>query len=346
VPDVPKLSIVVPNWNHARFLPRNLDTILAQSRQPEEIIVIDDASTDESIAVIESYAARYPLLRLVRHEANQGVIAVLNRGLAEARGTHVLFAAADDWILPGMIERSMVLLERHPSAGLSSGLSLVTDYKGTPPRIMRTPIVRRAPGYIDPAEAASLLAEDDSWFMGNTVILDRTKALAAGGFRLELKSLCDMFLYYQLALRHGACFIPAPLAVWRRLGSGYSSASLADPQRMLEILTAASRLMTGEFATLFPPAQVRRFEGRWRYWAAAGVIAAAGGERARYLAVLPRSLALDRAAVDGLLTLPALGRPLVLLYLFARLRWRDTLVVLWRHLYWRLLRARQVDRSS
>jgi hypothetical protein len=308
--------------------------MLAQSRQPEEIVVIDDASTDNSVAVIEQYAAQHARIRLIHLAANEGVVRAVNRGLAEAKGTHVLFAAADDWLLPGMIAQSMELLERWPAAGLCSGVSLVTDDSDATPRPLRTRVVRRKPGYIAPREVSALLDQDEAWFMGNTLILNRAAVVAAGGFRAELMSYCDMFLYQVLALTHGACFVPAPLAVWRRLSTGYSGASFADPERMLAILAATKALMTGVFANSFTPTHIAGFERRFRYWAASGVVAAAPGQTQRFLRALPRPRVNDERAVAMMLRLPIAGRTLVKLYFFARVRWRDTLPVLRRHLFW------------
>lgn len=328
------LSVVVPNRNHAHFLPRCLDAILAQSRQPDEIIAIDDASTDNSAAVIDGYAGRHKLIRTIELAAHEGVVRVVNRGLAAARGTHVLFAAADDWLLPGMIGRSMALLERYPAAGLCSGLSLVADDSGRAPRPLRTRVVLKGPGYIEPAHAASLLAQDDSWFMGNTAILNRVAAVNAGGFRAALMSYCDMFLYQLLALTHGACFIPAALGVWSRLDSGYSSTTFANPERLLDVANAVTGLMTGVFYDRFAPPHVAGVERRLRYWAASGVVAAAPGQTRRFLSALPRMRAIDVPIVGALLRVPILGRRLVRLYLFFRLRRRDVVAVARRHLFW------------
>lgn len=328
----PTLSVVVPNYNHARYLPQCLSAILAQDRPADEILVIDDASTDGSLAVIEGFRARHPALRLLRHEANRGVIAALNRGLAEARGDYVLFAAADDWVLPGLFARALDLLGRHPGAGLCSALSLLARGDGDPPQPFPTPVVLDAPGYIPPARVRALLRRDGPWVIGTGAVLDRRAALALGGFRPELGSFCDGFLYELLALRHGACFLPEPLAVWRRLDAGYASATLADPGRMLAILDAATALMTGRYRALFSAAQVRRWRGRWRFATAQGLLRApAPGRREALLAVLP-----GRGRLDRLVLRLAGGRRLPMLYLFLRLRPFDVWTVLRRRLSWRL----------
>lgn len=79
MPDRPTLCVLMPNYNHARFLPESLEAILAQSYPPLEVIVLDDASTDNSVEVIESFLRRDPRVRLVRNERNVGVERSVNR---------------------------------------------------------------------------------------------------------------------------------------------------------------------------------------------------------------------------------------------------------------------------
>src|SRR5437879_10432527 len=96
----PTLSVVLPNFNHARLLPRAIRGLLAQERPADEILVVDDGSTDDSLSVIEAIAAVTPSITLLRNETNRGVIPTLARGLRAAQGRYVYFAAADDWVLP------------------------------------------------------------------------------------------------------------------------------------------------------------------------------------------------------------------------------------------------------
>src|SRR6266446_3649184 len=113
---LPTLSVVVPNYNHAKYLEVSLSAILRQSLKPLEIIVLDDASTDNSVEVIRRFAAQNPLVRLVQNEKNLTVVPNLNKGVDLARGEYVYIAAADDEVLPGLFEHSMALLGKYPQA--------------------------------------------------------------------------------------------------------------------------------------------------------------------------------------------------------------------------------------
>ena len=110
----PTVSVLLPNYNHARFIGTALDALAAQTRAPHEIVVIDDASTDDSVAVIESFGEKLPQLRLLRNPRNLGVSGAVNRGLAEARSTHVVSSAADDWLEPDFIAQMSAAVAAHP----------------------------------------------------------------------------------------------------------------------------------------------------------------------------------------------------------------------------------------
>ena len=122
------VSVLLCNYNDARYLPDSLSAICAQTRLPEEVVVIDDGSTDNSVEIIEDFGRRYPFIRLLRNEANRGLLYSINRALNEARCDFVVWAAADDRLLPNFLERNAKCLSEHPAAGMTfSRLAVFTD---------------------------------------------------------------------------------------------------------------------------------------------------------------------------------------------------------------------------
>ncbi len=101
----PKVSAIVPAYNVAAYLPRALDSALAQTLADLEVIVVDDGSTDETAAIAAAYAARDGRVRVLRNDGNQGVSASRNRALAAAQGEWVALLDADDAWLPERLER-------------------------------------------------------------------------------------------------------------------------------------------------------------------------------------------------------------------------------------------------
>src|SRR5688572_8100484 len=94
------LSAVMPSYNHAKYLPSAIESVLNQTRAPDEFLILDDASTDHSVEIIEAYAARFPSIRFVRNERNQGVIAAHQRLFEMATGDFLYSGAADDQRYP------------------------------------------------------------------------------------------------------------------------------------------------------------------------------------------------------------------------------------------------------
>lgn len=112
----PLVTVGVPVFNGARFLPRALDALLAQHWPSLEIILSDNASTDGTSAIADQYAARDPRIRVLRWQANVGVSRNFSRVLEEASGEYFMWAACDDWWSPAFVPSLVGALEHSPSA--------------------------------------------------------------------------------------------------------------------------------------------------------------------------------------------------------------------------------------
>ena len=122
-----KVSVVVPSYNHARFLARRLDSVFAQTYRKFEVLFLDDASPDDTLAVFEAYRHR-PNVRAVINETNTGNTFVQwNRGVRLARGEYVWLAESDDACDPAFLERLVPLLDKHPRVGLAYANSAIID---------------------------------------------------------------------------------------------------------------------------------------------------------------------------------------------------------------------------
>ena len=257
----PTLSILMTNYNHARWLPESLAAIVEQSSRALEIIVIDDGSTDNSVEVIQYFAKKEPRLRFIRNEQNMGTVYNAARLLEYASGDYVYFGAADDRVLPGLFEKSMSLLVKYPHAALCSAMSWVIDAaSGKKTNLFPFEHVATQESYISPSKALSWLRQRECWVIGNTCVLRRDALINAGGFIPELGAFIDGFIYMVLALRHGACFIPEPLAIWRLSTTGYANTLEYDPEISLKVWSLAADLMRTRYADLFPIDWVNKWE--------------------------------------------------------------------------------------
>jgi glycosyltransferase involved in cell wall biosynthesis len=245
------LSVVLANHNHARFLPDSLGAICGQSLPPREVIVIDDASTDGSVAVIEDFARRFPFVKALRNDTNKGALCSFNRGIAQASGDFVLCPAADDQVLPGLFEKTARLLSRYPEAGLCSTLCRMISEKGDDLGPLHLPVISKTPCFVPPSRFLDLSRRYGNWMMSQTAFYNR-KALQewGGGFDPELGSTADGFLLYVLAARHGACFIPERLGSWRKLDTSFALRTADDLDSCLTLADRLDRKLRG--TGLFP----------------------------------------------------------------------------------------------
>ncbi|AUS95703.1 hypothetical protein CDQ84_01560 [Clostridium thermosuccinogenes] len=99
-----KVSVVMPVFNAERYLPEAVDSLLNQTLEGMEIILVNDGSTDGSGRIAEEYASRHENVTVI-HQQNQGVSVARNAGIARARGEYIGFADADDWLEPNAYER-------------------------------------------------------------------------------------------------------------------------------------------------------------------------------------------------------------------------------------------------
>ena len=108
----PKISVIVPVYKVEQYLPRCLDSILAQTYEQLEIICVNDGSPDDSLAILERYAARDARIKVISRE-NGGLSAARNTGLDAATGELIAFVDSDDFLLPTMVETLLRALEAH-----------------------------------------------------------------------------------------------------------------------------------------------------------------------------------------------------------------------------------------
>lgn len=134
------LSVIVPAWNVEKYVQAALESVLDQSCLPDEVIVVDDGSTDGTSALLAEISQRHPLIRVVR-TVNQGLGPARNRGLSLAQGDYVYFFDSDDVLAPDFVAsiKEAILKQGHPDVLFFAGESfrdegVVTDFSPAYPR--------------------------------------------------------------------------------------------------------------------------------------------------------------------------------------------------------------------
>jgi glycosyltransferase involved in cell wall biosynthesis len=201
-------------------------------------VVIDDGSTDHSWDIIQKFARECPNLEAHANGRNAGLEASIARALPLVRCDYLVWAAADDRLLPPFLERNMAVLARHPVAALS--FSEVVALKGDSEEIDRFAINPAAPrifdlsdlpGYLLPDRLRQRMRQAYLPIASNTAVIRADALKAFGGFPAELRWFADSFACTALAMRHGACVVAEPLALIRSRLESYSQTMRDIPQQ-------------------------------------------------------------------------------------------------------------------
>jgi len=248
---LPTVTVVVPNYNHGKYLPAALKALFSQSVPPTDVVVIDDASTDNSWEVLDGLARQYPGVRVFRNEKNRGVNFTLNRGIELARGEYVLLSAADDEVMPGIFEKSLRLLAEHPGVGLSCGISEWREkFSGLtwhmPPKLADRP------SHFSPDEMIGLGRQRKLYIICSNALMRTDRLREMGGLVEELRWHADWFANYVIGFRYGICFVPEILSVANLLEQSYFQKGSKGEEHQRVLLKLLELLNSPEYADVMP----------------------------------------------------------------------------------------------
>jgi glycosyltransferase involved in cell wall biosynthesis len=201
IPAAPLVSIVVPVFNGAKYLRESLDSLFRQTYTPHEIIVCDDASTDETPEVIASYADR---VRALSQTVNRGIYANANDGIAAARGEFIAVYHADDVYDSRIVERSVTFLRDHPQAGAVFCLAVFVDAKNREYARPVLPPEVRGRALLDYRTVVNgLLRRKNRFLMCPGTMVRSSVHREVGTYRQEqFRNTSDLEMWLRIARRH------------------------------------------------------------------------------------------------------------------------------------------------
>lgn len=262
---VPSIAVILPNRNDARYLTRCLRSVLEQEVQPDELIVIDDQSTDDSVAVIRAAISGHAHAKLIENTVNLGVYGAVDEGLKRSRSAYALFLSANDFLLPGLIARAKACLARAPGAGLWSALAWQVDEADRLLRLQSTAVVALGDAYFTPETCRRLAWRFGNWFTGASLVYHRRTFDAVGRFDPAYKGLADLITALAVASRQGAAYSPEPLAAIRVHAGSLLSATLGDPATLDAMLERLGKRGPELSVELFTPGFLARTARRFRF---------------------------------------------------------------------------------
>ncbi|MDB4433325.1 glycosyltransferase, partial [bacterium] len=187
---VPNISVIIPCYNTGQYLGEAISSVLSQTLQDFEIVVVDDGSTDNTRKVVDSFED--PRIHYI-HQENRGLAAARNAGARNSRGPLIAFLDADDTLMPDKLEAQKTFLEEHPEYGLIAAHFERVDAHGEP---LNPSPVKNLPG--GPISIADVLV--DCPFATHATLFSREWFERVGMYDEELEAAEDWDLYCRLAI--------------------------------------------------------------------------------------------------------------------------------------------------
>lgn len=216
--NIPSISVVLPVYNRAKLVSRSIESVLAQTHTDFELIIVDDASSDESVLVAKSYLVD-ERVRLLRNDRNIGAGASRNRGVEAARASTIAFQDSDDYWLPNKLAVQFAKMKENRASVAYCG----AIYYGN-----------RSSYYVPQGQFKKLSGDmSEMVTIGNpistqTLLISADLFREAGGFDSSLKQYEDWELTIRLARLTQFTFIEEPLLIIYRTAGSLSDNILTD----------------------------------------------------------------------------------------------------------------------
>lgn len=202
------MSVVIPNHNYAKYVPVAIESVLAQTYEPTEVIVVDNGSTDDSLAVLERYADRCTIVT----QRDLGQSGARNRGILESRGDLIAFLDADDAWRPDKLARQVPLFISDPELGLAyCSLELADEDLRPTGTVMQARFRGDALEHFARWPGRAIVVGGES-----TAVVSRVAIASAGMFDPGLSIAGGWDLWRRIATRRRIDYVADPLVFYRQ----------------------------------------------------------------------------------------------------------------------------------
>ena len=210
----PLVSVLIPTHDYARYLPAAIESVLAQDLDDFELIVVDDASTDDTRGVLESYAGRDRRLRWQVNPANLGLVANWNRCLRQARGEYIKYVFGDDFLVePDALSRMARILRSDPAVSLvASARRIVDEHSAETDVWCHWPDGAVRSG----GEVIRRCLLDMRNYVGEPTAVMFRRSQAHRGFHPAYLQLVDLEMWFHLLDAGAFAYVSTPLCAFRQ----------------------------------------------------------------------------------------------------------------------------------
>ncbi len=224
------VDVVVPCYNYASYLRCCVESVLSQDKVHVRVLIIDDASSDDTAAVAQSIAENDARVTFRLHPVNCGHVATYNEGIDWADADYFLLLSADDWLVPGALARAVAILDVHPEVVLTHGRAEVA-YDGSSPEL--TPEKFTAEYHVEPGQSfieksCANAASSPVWTP--TAIVRTSVQKQIGGYDRSLPQTCDLEMWLRFACHGSIARLNAWQAIYRKhdLNMHYTYSNVAN----------------------------------------------------------------------------------------------------------------------
>lgn len=260
------LSVFMGNYNDSESLPRAIVALMEQSRPPDELVIVDDGSRDNSVTIIREFQRRYPVIRLIVNDQNRGILHTIKRIPSLLKGDFIYGASANDYVLPCFFKSAMAIAEVYPRAGIIFGEVDTYNLDG---RFLYNACVKKwdKDFYAEPrrylTECLELEPPQHSW--SASTLYNRSSLVSLGGFRVELGSWCDTFVARALGLQLGAGYIARPCVHVANNANSVSGKMMLETKAAMNFVQLAENMMSSpEYKDIFPAEHIKRWARGYR----------------------------------------------------------------------------------
>jgi glycosyltransferase involved in cell wall biosynthesis len=251
---MPNISVIIPNFNNAHYVSSAIQSVLDQSHQDFEVIVVDDGSTDESRAVIGRFGERVRYL----WQENQGLAGARNTGIRAAQGKWIGLLDADDQWLPTYLATVLALQHQSPNSAVYYCAAQCMDHNGHDlPRVLGEPLGTPETTYNTLIRANFLIP--------STILMRRDVIMAAGLFDQQLRSCEDWDLWLRIAAKQRFVGTPERLARYR-LHSASLSANVTGMHQAAQAVIEKNFGPDDQQRHKWSPEKRRAYGGLYRYF--------------------------------------------------------------------------------
>lgn len=247
------VSVIVPCYNYAHFLRECAESVLSQTGVDVRLLVIDDASSDNTAEVASELAAHHPNMEFRQHKTNCGHIATYNEGLASARGDYTVLLSADDLLTSGALQRAAQLMDSHPEVGFVYG-GCVWFTTGQPKPQPRIPPASSIWKLYDGLDWLKIICQTGYSFIVSPEVVVRTSLQhQLGGYLPALTHTGDLEMWMRFAA-HAAVgqILDADQAFYRMHGNNMHNSVMSAAYKDVQQRKAAYDRIFQDYKDVIP----------------------------------------------------------------------------------------------